>query len=120
VKAWRNLASFRGGSAFGSWLHRVAVHVVLDEVRSRGRRPQAVPERDAEGPSGPAPLPSGPAPLDLERAVAALPEGARRIFVLHDVEGFRHEEIARLTGLAVGTSKAQLHRARTLLREALR
>jgi len=57
--------------------------------------------------------------LDLERAVAALPPGAREVFVLHDVEGYRHEEIAELTGIGVGTSKAQLFRARQLLREAL-
>lgn len=57
--------------------------------------------------------------LDLERSIAALPEGARTVFVLHDVEGYRHKEIARLTGVAEGTSKAQLHRARKLLRKAL-
>ncbi len=120
VQAWRKLASFRGESAFSSWLHRLAVNLVLMERRSAGRRwarvaavedPGAL-ERGGEGPS---PV-SG---LDLERAVAALPEGARQVFVLHDVEGYRHQEIAELLGIAAGTSKAQLFRARRLLREML-
>lgn len=121
VKAWQGLRSFRGESAFASWLHRVAVRVVLDEARTKVRRPRTMSL--VPGPAGAAGSnPSGAASpeLDLERAVAALPEGARRVFVLHDVEGYSHEEIGRLSGLATGTSKAQLHRARKLLREALR
>ena len=120
MQAWRKLASFRGESAFSSWLHRLAVNLVLMERRSAGRRwarvaavedPGAL-ERGGEGPS---PVWG----LDLERAVAALPEGARQVFVLHDVEGYRHQEIAELLGIAAGTSKAQLFRARRLLREML-
>ena len=118
VQAWRTLASFRGESAFSSWLHRLAVNLVLMERRGARRRwtrveaveDPATLERGGEGPS--------PAlRLDLERAVAALPEGARHVFVLHDVEGYRHEEIGELLGIAVGTSKAQLFRARRLLRD---
>src|SRR5260221_124410 len=120
IRAWERLATFRGESAFSSWLYRLTVNEVLLGRRSERRReqrivttpdPAALERRpDAEPASG---------ALDLERAVAALPPGAREVFVLHDLEGYRHEEIAALAGIAVGTSKAQLFRARRLLREAL-
>ncbi len=121
VRAWERLASFRGESAFASWLYRVTVNVVFLDSRAARRRSQrvfatddpAVLERTPDEP------PAVGTKLDLERAVAALPPGAREVFVLHDVEGYRHAEIAELTGIAVGTSKAQLFRARRLLREAL-
>jgi RNA polymerase sigma-70 factor (ECF subfamily) len=118
VRAWRNLASFRGESAFSTWLHRLTVNVVLGHLRGRGARQEGL---EVEGWDELAPsAPQRPAEaVDLERAIARLPERARTVFVLHDVEGFRHEEIAALAGMAVGTSKAQLHRARRLLREAL-
>jgi RNA polymerase sigma-70 factor (ECF subfamily) len=121
VRAWERLATFRGDSAFSSWLYRITVNEVLLGRRAERRREQRVVTTDdpaaLERPRGADPA-SGSA-LDLERAVAALPPGAREVFVLHDVEGYRHEEIAELTGIAVGTSKAQLFRARRLLREAL-
>jgi RNA polymerase sigma-70 factor (ECF subfamily) len=121
VKAWQKLGSFRGESAFSSWLYPIAVNVALSERRSRRRRTARITSTDDltpfEKPGRPAPGPE--AGFDLERALALLPEGARAVFVLHDVEGYRHEEIGRLTGVATGTSKAQLHRARRLLREAL-
>ena len=121
VRAWERLATFRGESAFSSWLHRLTVNEVLLGRRAERRREQRVVTSDdpaaLERP-GAADTSSGSA-LDLEYAVAALPAGAREVFVLHDVEGYRHEEIAELTGIAVGTSKAQLFRARRLLREAL-
>ncbi len=121
VKAWENLASFRGESAFGSWLHRVAANVVLDQARCANRHPRrAETAGGADAFADPSPARDSASAVDLERALAALPEGARTAFVLHDVHGFSHEEIARLAGQAVGTSKAQLHRARMLLREALR
>ncbi len=119
VRVWERLGSFRGESAFSTWLHRLAVNEVLQARRAAGRRSARVHFTDEpeslERPRGPAPVPNP----DLERAVAALPEGARTVFVLHDIEGYQHGEIARLTGIAEGTSKAQLHRARRLLREAL-
>jgi RNA polymerase sigma-70 factor (ECF subfamily) len=121
VRAWERLATFRGESAFSSWLYRLTVNEVLLGRRAERRRGARIVTTDdpaaLERP-GAASVAAGTA-LDLERAVAALPPGAREVFVLHDVEGYRHEEIARLTGVAVGTSKAQLFRARRLLREAL-
>lgn len=120
VRAWQSLDSFRGEAAFATWLHRIAVNVVLSHRRSAGKRWGRLVATER--------LPAAPEPqrgrmpaaaMDLERAIRSLPEGARRVFVLHEVEGYRHEEIAAMDGIAVGTSKAQLHRARRLLREAL-
>jgi len=120
IRAWEKLATFRGESAFSSWLHRLAVNVVLSEQRSRRRREsRIVAVEDPVVHEKPRPLAPVGAGVDLEKAIAGLPEGARRIFVLHDVEGHSHKEIAAMTGLAVGTSKAHLHRARRLLRKAL-
>ena len=124
VRAWERLATFRGDSALSSWLHRLAVNVVLTEVRSERRRRSRVTLGDDEEDAGwelrGATRPDGAETrIDLERAIAALPPGARRVFVLHDIEGYRHEEIARLTGSAEGTLRAQLHRARKLLMEAM-
>jgi len=120
VRAWERLAGFREESAFSSWLHRLAVNVVLADRRAAGRRERRVViEADAPAYEG---VPAGgwtPEQLDLEGAIAALPPGARAVFVLFDIEGYGHEEIAAMTGIAPGTSKAQLHRARRLLRKAL-
>jgi len=124
VRAWDKLRSFRGESAFSTWLHRLAVNVVMNERRTTIRREQRVtPVADPDtvvGAQHAAPL-HGSAGLniDLERAIAALPEGAREILVLYDIEGYSHAEIAAMTGIAEGTSKAQLFRARHLLREKL-
>jgi RNA polymerase sigma factor (sigma-70 family) len=121
VQAWQKLPLFRRESAFGSWLHRLAVNGVLMEFRTTRRR-----EARVVGTADPAALerPSQPPPagirLDLEQAIAALPPQARAVFVLHDVEGYTHEEIAGFMELQTGTTKAQLHRARQLLQEALR
>jgi RNA polymerase sigma-70 factor (ECF subfamily) len=114
VRAWEKLDSFRGDSAFGTWMHRLTVNVVLGERRllQRWTSFEDVLEET------PAPA-YDPARLDLETAIAKLPKGARSVLILHDVEGYRHEEIAELTGIAVGTSKAQLHRARQLMRSYL-
>ncbi len=120
VRAWEKLGSFRGGSAFSSWLHRLAVNVVLASWRARGRhRERVVAIADVQGAVDPEHDPKPRLALDLESAISRLPAGARTVFVLHDVEGYRHRDIAELTGLAVGTSKTQLHRARRLLRKAL-
>jgi len=120
VRAWQKLSTFRGESAFTTWLTRLAVNVVLTERRDRGRRDARLTfSHDLDTLAPPAPPDHPGRALDLERAIAALPEQARRVFVLHDVEGWKHREIARLTGLAVGTCKSHLHRARALLREVL-
>lgn len=120
VRAWRKLGTFRGESAFSSWLYPLTVNVALSERRSRLRRlMRVVPTEDVSVLERPQRPPAPETGFDLERAMAALPPGARAVFVLHDVEGRTHEEIAEMLGLATGTSKAQLHRARRLLREAL-
>jgi RNA polymerase sigma-70 factor (ECF subfamily) len=121
TRAWLKLSTFRGESGFPAWLHRVAVNVVIGDGRSRTRR--LARERtvgDVEDLQRRAPTGVPGLGLDLDRAIARLPERARAVFVLHDVEGFRHDEIGRMLEIATGTSKAQLHRARKMLREALR
>jgi RNA polymerase sigma-70 factor (ECF subfamily) len=119
VRLWRGIGTFRGESAFTSWLHRLTVNVVLEARRSWKRRVARVEPVDdpgalAEGAVGPD---DAAGRIDLERAIALLPAGARLTLVLHDLEGYTHEEIGRMTGTTAGTSKAQLHRARKLLRE---
>ncbi len=119
VRAWRKLGQFRGEAAFGTWLFRLTVNLVMSERRNRAEAGREVLVEDPAALDPPAPPPAPELGMDLERAIAGLPPGARQVFVLHDVEGHRHEEIARLAGIAVGTSRAHLHRARALLREVL-
>jgi len=120
VRAWRRLDTYRGESAFSSWLHRLAVNTMLENARSDGRRTARVlPMDDTSRLSGAARSSGIELRLDMETAVASLPKGARLAFVLHDVEGYQHQEIAAQLGVTVGTVKAQLHRARRLLRERL-
>lgn len=119
VRAWTRLASFRGESAFGSWLYRLAVNVVLETRRSEARR--AARDRLAAGPVSEPTAARAPVDerLDLERAIAALPKKARLVLVLHDVEGYKHEEIGEMLGISPGTSKSQLFHARKSLRQVL-
>ncbi len=120
VRAWRKLGSFRGKSAFGTWLHRLAVNVVLGDLRSRKRWESRTDELESSEPGLPAPPRRDTlAAIDLEQAITGLPPQARTVFVLHDVEGYKHREIATMIGIAEGTCKAHLHRARNLLRKAL-
>lgn len=119
VRAWQKLHSFRGDSAFSTWLHRLAVNVVLSDARKHARahaREMGVDDL----PQSASASPVAGQRMDLEDAIAQLPPGARSVFVLHDVEGYRHAEIADQLGIATGTAKAQLHRARRMLREILR
>jgi RNA polymerase sigma-70 factor (ECF subfamily) len=117
VRAWQALPGFRFESTVSTWLHRLAVNTALMELRARRSRPLADDDEDAlESLSMPDTVGRAVLGRDLERAVAALPPRARAVLVLHDVEGWKHEEIARELGMAVGSSKAQLHRARGLLR----
>ena len=120
VRAWKNLGKFRGESAFSSWLHRLAVNAMLENARSDKRRiARVLPMEDTSQIGAFATGDSPEFRIDLERAIAKLPPGARTAFVLHDIEGFQHQEIAEQLGVAVGTVKAQLHRAHKLLIQAL-
>jgi RNA polymerase sigma-70 factor, ECF subfamily len=119
VRVWQKLGTFRGDASFTTWLHRLAVNVVIERFRTEQARRQRMHDGDAvfdtmAGPSG-----SRDLPMDFETALAKLPEGAREIFVLHDVEGYKHQEIADMLEISAGTSKAQLHRARMMLRKHL-
>jgi RNA polymerase sigma-70 factor (ECF subfamily) len=121
LQAHRKLDTFRGDAALGTWLHRLLVNLGLDHLRSRaGRNAQSTagmedlhvvpftrPETVAER-------------IDLEQAIARLPDGSRAAFVLHDVEGLDHKEVAAVLGVSEGTSKSQLHKARLKLRDMLR
>ena len=125
VRAWEALPQFRGDAQVTTWLHRIAVNAMLMQQRGDRRRQARVSLADDAAEESAVALAGVAAPadvataIDLERAVAALPPGVRRAFVLHDVEGYSHEEIASMTGLAAGTLRAQLHRARQLLIKAL-
>lgn len=119
VRAWERLGSFRGDAAFSTWLHRVAVNVVLEDKRADRRGIVRLADDPDDEPRERTPVPPGTR-TDLERAVAQLPDGARQVFVLHDVEGWPHEDIATAMGVTTGTTKSQLSRARSLLREMLR
>jgi RNA polymerase sigma-70 factor (ECF subfamily) len=124
VRAWEKLHLFRGESSFGTWLHRLTVNVVLNARKVEGRQRSRYEESDDDAGMDSLPgvvgMPLAPGDLlDLEEAITRLPPGARRVFVLHDVEGYKHEEIAEMLGVTSGATKAQLHRARLLLREAL-
>jgi RNA polymerase sigma-70 factor (ECF subfamily) len=119
IRLWEKLSQFEGRSAFSTWLHRLAVSVLLRRRQTRGIRES----RHVAGDESFAALAGAPASPDLrvaiEAAVDRLPEGAREVFVLHDMEGYRHEEIGDLLGCTSGTSRSQLHRARMILREFL-
>ena len=121
VRAWNKLELFKGDSKFGTWLHRLTVNVVLSDRRIRVKRLK----REQEFSDDIERVQVGERNVfaglrkDLEAAIAGLPERARTVLILYDVEGYRHQEIADMTGMAVGSSKAQLHRARKMVREVL-
>ena len=133
VKAWFALAGYKGRGSLGGWLGRVAVNLWRDRFRARSRQDRLREQLEAEAADETAGDPAAAGPdiatgggiiplltaLDLERAVARLPQGSRTVYVLHDIEGHTHREIADLLGVAVGTVKAHLHRARRLLRTML-
>jgi RNA polymerase sigma-70 factor (ECF subfamily) len=120
IRAWRRLTTFRGECAFSSWLHRLAVNTMLENARGDRRRiARVLPMDDTSRLEGAARSTGVDLKMDMEDAIASLPKGARLAFVLHDVEGYQHQEIAEQLGVSVGTIKAQLHRARRLLRERL-
>ena len=121
LQAFRKLGSFKGDAAIGTWLYRLAINCCLDFVRSRrakdSRLTSSLDDELSMSPSAPRETPI--ARIDLERAIARLPEGYREAFVLHAVEGFDHKEVAELLGIAVGTSKSQVFKARLKLRAML-
>lgn len=128
VRVWEKLPLFRGESAFTTWMHSLAVNVVLSARKTEalhfGRRAEQGGNVDDEteawdSAAGPDKVMFSGERIDIERAIAQLPTGARRVFLLHDVEGYKHEELAGMLGITAGGSKAQLHRARLLLRKAL-
>ncbi len=119
VQAWRKLGSFRGDSAFGTWLHRLSVNVVLGDKRRQSRRLQTISDADQITESTQGSLDWQGGDRDLERAIARLPERARTVLILNTIEGYSHAEISKATGMAEGSSKAQLHRARQLLQQWL-
>jgi RNA polymerase sigma-70 factor (ECF subfamily) len=123
VRVWQKLHTFRGESSFATWLHRLAVNVIVERFRALGTaRERFLSDSEETLDRLPA---SAPGPLrydtrlDLDTALKRLPPGARTVFVLHDVEGYRHEEIGDMLGVSIGTSKSQLHRARMTLRSHL-
>ena len=119
LRAWTKMSTFRGDASFSTWLHRLAVNLILTRRASARKREQrhVGGEGLLEQMAGRVARPG--IRMDLEAALGTLPDGARDVFVLYDVEGFTHEEIGGLLGISTGTSKSQLHRARMLLRKRL-
>jgi RNA polymerase sigma-70 factor (ECF subfamily) len=115
VRAWERLTTFREQSAFATWLHRLGVNVVLEHMRSRKRDDARHTEADDFLASPGSLLEQVHTRMDLDAALARLPRGARTVFLLHDIEGYSHDEIAQMTGIAPGTARAQLWRARRAL-----
>lgn len=118
IRAWQKLPGFRHESAFGTWLYRLAVNVALMDIRARGADPVSMLDDEHLPDTGETPFCAAERE-ELERAIGQLPPRARAVLVLHDIEGWRHEDIGSELDMAVGTSKAQLHRARGLLRKVL-
>jgi RNA polymerase sigma-70 factor, ECF subfamily len=116
LRAWGALAQFRGDSSFGTWLTRIAIHVALKRLKLDRRHLRLIQAAGGEILDRlPAVADSSESDMDLEILIASLPPAARAVFVLHAIEGFSHEEIAKFTGTAVGTCKAHVHRARQML-----
>ena len=119
VRTWQKLGQFRGDSAFTTWLHRLAVNVVIERRRSYAIQRGRIADDPAALDTATVAPARADLTVDFEHAIARLPAGAREIFVLHDVEGYKHREIALMLDVATGTSKRQLHRARMLMRKHL-
>jgi len=128
LQLFRKLGTFRGESAFSTWLHRMAVNVVLMRLRKKGlavvpleetiETEEEAPKKELGAPDSV--LAGSVDRLQLERAIENLPPGYRTVFVLHDVEGYEHNEIAQIVGCSIGNSKSQLHKARMKLRDLLK
>jgi RNA polymerase sigma-70 factor, ECF subfamily len=124
LSAHRKLDGFRGDAALGTWLYRLAMNQCLDHLRSRSARTSQVTDVLDDEPAlyeagSPGLAEQTVAKMDIERALAQLPDGCRAVFVLHDIEGLEHREVAEALGIAEGTSKSQVHKARLRLRALL-
>jgi RNA polymerase sigma-70 factor (ECF subfamily) len=120
VRAWEKLELFGGKSAFGTWLYRLAINVCLARRTKAGKRRERFHRNEAALEKARTPRRTPDHRMDLDQAIDRLPARARQVFVLHDVEGYKHREVAELLGISAGTSKSQLHEARKALREYLR
>lgn len=128
LQLFRKIGTFRGESAFSTWLHRMAVNVVLMQLRKKGLPIVPLEENIETEEESPRKEPGADDPrlagsidrMQLQRSIAGLPPGYRMIFLLHDVEGYEHNEIAEIVGCSIGNSKSQLHKARMKLREILK
>ena len=128
LQLFRKIGTFRGESAFSTWLHRMAVNVVLMQLRKKGLPVVPLEENIETEEESPRKEPGADDPrlagcidrMQLQRSIEALPPGYRMIFLLHDVEGYEHNEIAEMVGCSIGNSKSQLHKARMKLREILK
>lgn len=119
IRAWEKLHLFSGRSTFGTWLYRLAINVCLARREKAGKRRARYLSDEVAMERAEAPRSHGDHRMDLDRAIQRLPSRAREVFVLHDVEGYKHREIGELLGITSGTSKSQLHQARMALREHL-
>jgi RNA polymerase sigma-70 factor (ECF subfamily) len=121
--AYRKIGSFRGESSLGTWLYRLAMNHCLDVLRNRqtrmGQQTDSLDEPDAPAVASPVPVVGAVSRIDLERAIEALPAACRAAFLLHDVEGFGHQEVGAMLGISEGTSKSQVHKARMRIRAYL-
>lgn len=117
IRAWQNLSSFREQSQFYTWIRTIAVRIIVDRMRLKNAKiwSQSSEYEDVYSATNSKPDQQ----KDLQKLIEQLPDGARSVLILHDIEGYKHQEIASFTGIAVGTSKAQLFRARSLLRNSL-
>lgn len=119
IRAWRKLGTFRGDASFGTWLYRLAVNLILSRRETLRKREQRHGGDGEMLERMPAPEKPAGLALDFEAAISQLPDGAKQVFVLYEIEGYPHAEIGELMGISTGTSKSQLHRARMILREYL-
>lgn len=117
VRAWEKLSTYRGEAAFGTWLYRLAVNLILGQRAKNSRIRERLQGGEKMLEAMHSRAETVELAVDFESAIERLPDGARQVFVLHDVEGFKHKEIGEMLGVTAGTSKAQLHRARMALRQ---
>ena len=120
VRAWQKLDLFRGDAAFGTWLYRLAINVCLARREKAGKRRERFRQDEIALERARSPRQQTDHRMDLEEAIQTLPPRAKEVFVLYDVEGYKHREIGEMLGISAGTSKSQLHEARMALRERLK